>query len=115
MSIQLYCSSISSLSQNGGSDFTSKFWMNRSLIGLNNFKSVFLSQSPAEKNSYPILNKFVNEEFLLSVTQHLPDIIRLQAMLFKDFGFRIDKTYAKKNSIEQILKRIPSGVYILFK
>ncbi|XP_072042938.1 E3 ubiquitin-protein ligase rnf213-alpha-like [Amphiura filiformis] len=56
-----------------------------------------------EEDSLALLRKFLEKAHVLSVAQHLPDLLRLQQMLIDQFHRRIDATEADKITIEDFL------------
>lgn len=56
----------------------------------------------------PILHKFLQNEHFLRGSQCIPDIYRLQSLLYSQYNHRLDRTEASKTNIGSFLKQIPA-------
>ncbi|CAI8027543.1 E3 ubiquitin-protein ligase rnf213-alpha [Geodia barretti] len=58
-----------------------------------------------QKKKFPILEEFLKNETVLQATQYIPDIVRLQKLLFDEMHHRIDRKMAHKMSMRDFIVR----------
>lgn len=77
-------------------------WTYRSRITLEHLSHTLQQQGMRKR--YPILYHFLQEEHTLRAMQYLPDIVRLQRLLYDSFHHRLDRRDAKHITIGQFLR-----------
>ena len=92
-------------------DLTSKLWRHRNIIGYEHLLQVFSCQFVSTQ--YPLLDKFINEQPLLSVTKYIPEFVSLQVKLVQksisyDKGKKVKDLY-----IADFLEFIQKGMLLL--
>ena len=92
-------------------DLTSKLWRHRNIIGYEHLLQVFSCQFVSTQ--YPLLDKFINEQPLLSVTKYIPEFVSLQVKLVqKSISYYKDKK-VKDLYIADFLEFIQKGMLLL--
>ena len=62
----------------------SMLWRHRSIIGYEHLSQLFNCQSLLTIAKYPLLEKFLKEKNILSVTKYLPDLVNLRFQLIQE-------------------------------
>ena len=88
----------------------SMLWRNRSIIGYEHLSQVFNSQSFHTIAKYPLLEKFLKEENLLSATKYLPDLVNLRFQLIQKSVEYNNKTRILQLSINEFIEFLEKGM-----
>ena len=89
-------------------DFTSKLWRHRNIIGYDHLLQVFSCQ--LNSSNFPILEKFLNEQPLLSVTKYIPEFVSLKVKLVQKSIAYFNNTKVKDLYISKFLDFIHKGM-----
>ena len=109
--LQHYFYSCRSFYEERETDFTSKLWRHRNIIGYDHLLQVFSCQF--NSSNFPLLEKFLNEQPLLSVTKYIPEFVSLQVKLVQKSIAYFNNTKVKDLYISKFLEFIQKGM--LFK
>ena len=97
--------------EEGETDFASKLWRHRNIIGYDHLLQVFSCQFDCAK--YPLLEKFLSEQPLLSVTKYIPEFVNLQVKLVKKSMTCFKNEKVKDLSISKFLDLFQKGILLL--
>ena len=89
--------------------FISKLWRHRNIIGYDHLLQVFSCQF--DSDNFPLLEKFVNEQPLLSVTKYIPEFVKLQVKLVQKSITYSNNKKVKDLHISDFLEFIKKGIY----
>ena len=96
--------------EEGETDFAFKLWRHRNIIGFHHLLQVFSCQLCSA--NYPLLEKFLNEEPLLSVTKYIPEFVNLQVKLVRKSMTYFKNERVKDFSISKFLDFLQKGILL---
>ena len=96
--------------EEGKTDFASKLWRHRNIIGYDHLLQVFSCQF--HYVNYPLWEKFLNQEPLLSVTKYIPEFVNLQVKLVRKSMTCFKNERVKDFSISKFLDFLQKGILL---
>ena len=88
-------------------------WRHRSIISYEHLLQVFNCQSLHTIAKYPLLEKFLKQETLLSATKYLPDFVSLKFQLIQKSVEYCSQRRISELSISEFIEFIKNGMFIL--
>ena len=85
----------------------SMMWRHRSIIGYEHLSQLFNRQSLHIVAIYPLLEKFLKEETLLSATKYLPDLVNLRFQLVQK-----SMEHCSERRISEFIDYIKKGMFV---